>query len=261
MVKIVRGTKTDEWLPKNWRKCTFPILSQPAKTTNDMSGSAFLLNYKRINYIVTAGHVIEIENPVIAFSKKDRQVVSVSSFDLQETGLRWIKHPAGFDLAAIPFLLPPSCAKELDVLKITEDFWTLAPQIKVGYEIAHLGDPEKGTSIYSDGSLSIFPQAMPGKIIRFNTCTITMRTAGAHGASGGPVFLRRNNSSPYLIGVVTEATMFGKPTRPAESEYRNETKALVASLVKDILESEEMKQQFDSWMEGLASNRFLGPSK
>jgi hypothetical protein len=61
---------------------------------------------------VTAGHVIKIENPVIAFGEKDRQVVSVSSFDLQETGLRSIRHPAGyhkkylFNVKHVPSLFP-----------------------------------------------------------------------------------------------------------------------------------------------------------
>ena len=250
MAKIVKGTRTNEWLPKNWRKCTFPILSQPAKTFNDITGSAFLLHYKRIPYIVTASHVIEIKNPVIAFSKKDRQVIGVSSSDLQQVGLRWIKHSAGLDLAAIPFHLPLSFVKELDLRSITEDQWTMPPKIKVGDEVAHLGYPQKGTSIYLDGSPSTFPQAMPGKIIRLNSPYFVMKTAGAHGASGGPVFLRRENNSPCLIGIVVEARMFGRRARPEEVEYLNETKAVTISLIKDILEAGEMKKQYDNkWID------------
>jgi len=252
MAKTVRGTKTDRWLPKNWRKCTFPMLSQPAKTSNDIAGSAFLLHYKKVPYIVTAGHVIEMENPVIAFSKKDRQVVGVSSSYLGQAGLRWIKHSAGFDLAAIPFHLPLSLVKELDVWLITENQWTLQPKIKLGDEVAHLGYPQKGTSIYSDGSPSTFPQAMPGKIIRLNPPYIIMKTAAAHGASGGPVFLRRENNTPCLVGIVTEARIFAKPTRPEEAKYLNETKALNVSLMRDILEAEEMKRQYE--------NRWIGKS-
>jgi hypothetical protein len=250
MAKIVRGTKTNEWLPWYWRKSTFPILSQPAKTLNDIAGTAFLLHYKKIPYIVTASHVIEMENPVIAFSRKDRQLVCVSSAYLQQTGLKWIKHPVGFDLAAIPFHLPLSLVKELDVLSITEDKWTPQSKIKVGDEVAHLGYPQKGTSIYRDGSPCIYPQAMPGKIIRLNQSDIIMKTASAHGASGGPVFLRRENDSPCLVSIVTEARMFGKHTRPAEAAYCNETRALIVSLVKDILETVEMKKQYN--------NRWIG---
>jgi len=250
MAKIVRGTKTNEWLPWYWRKSTFPILSQPAKTFNDIVGSAFLLHYEKIPYIVSASHVIEMENPVIAFSKKDRQLVCISSSFLQQAGLKWIKHPAGFDLVAIPFHLPLSLVRELDVLSITEDKWASQPKIKLGDEVAHLGYPQKGTSRYCDGSPCIFPQGMPGTIICLDGFEIIMRTAGAHGASGGPVFLRRENNSPLLVGVVTKENVFGQQTRPTEAKYLNKTTALIASLIKDILESEQMKEQY--------RNRFIG---
>ena len=165
MAKIVKGTQTNQWLPPNWRKSTFPILSQPAKTLNDITGTAFLLDYKSVPYIVTAYHVIESENPVIAFAKKDTQFITVSTAFLKRGGLRRIKHPAGLDLAGIPFHLPLSIVKELDLVKITEDKWTPQPKIKLGDEVAHLGYPHRGTSNYLNGSPCLFPQAMPGKII------------------------------------------------------------------------------------------------
>jgi len=250
MARIVRNPETDKWLPKDWRRCTFPILKQPAKTLDDIEGTAFLLHYEKIPYIVTASHVIEIENPVIAFSKKDKQLVCVSSAYLQQAGLEWVKHPASLDLAAIPFHLPLSLVRELYVLSITEDKWASQPKIKLGDEVAHLGYPQKGTSRYCDGSPCIFPQGMPGTIIRLDGFEIIMRTAGAHGASGGPVFLRRENNSPLLVGVVTKEIVFGQQIRPTEAKYLNKTTALIASLIKDILESEQMKEQY--------RNRFIG---
>jgi hypothetical protein len=77
---------------------------------------------------------------------------------------------------------------------------------------------------------------MPGKIIQFNKLHIIMETAAVHGASGGPVFLKMDNKSPCLVGVVIEAKMKG-------NKYLNVTTALFASLIKDILEAEEMKKQ------------------
>jgi hypothetical protein len=191
-----------------------------------------------------------MENPVVVFNKKDRHFLGVSSRCLAQTGLRWIKHPAGLDLAAIPFHLPLSLVKQLDVFAIKEDQWTPQSKIKVGDVVAHLGYPQKGTSVYSDGAPSIFPQGMPGKIIRLNPPYFIMRTAAAHGSSGGPVFLRRENNTPFLIGIIVEAKIFGKPTRPEEFEYLNETKALLVSLTKDIFETEEMRKQYE--------NRFIG---
>lgn len=245
MAKIVKGTETNKWLPKNWRKTTFPVLNQPAKTFNDIRGTAFLLQYENKPYIVTASHVIKPKNPVIAFSTKNRQVVRVSSSSLQQVGLRWVKHPAGLDLASIPFLLPRQLVEKLDLHLITEDKWTPQARVKLDDKVAHLGYPERGSSNYSDGSPSLFPQAMPGKIIQIKPPFIVMETAGAHGASGGPVFLRKENKSPFLVSVVTEERMFGRPTRLMEAKYCNKTTSLTTSLLKDIFESREMKEQFD----------------
>jgi hypothetical protein len=251
MVKIVKGTETNKWLPPNWRKSTFPVFNQPAKTSEDIRGSAFLLQYENKPYMVTANHVIETENPVIVFSTKNKQTIGVSFSAFQKAGLSWVKHPAGLDLAAVPFLLPMSLVEQLDLWLITEDKWTPQDTVKLGDRVAHLGYPERGTSNYSDGSPSPFPQAMPGKIIQLNLPYIVMETAGAHGASGGPAFLRRRNKSPFLISVVTDAVMLGRATRPMEAEYSNKTKSLVASLVKDILESEKMGAQFGRFGERL----------
>jgi hypothetical protein len=118
--EIVKGTNTNKWSPCYWRKSTFPVLRQPAKTLNDITGTAFLLRYKEMDFIVTASHVIEMKNPVLMFSKKgtqpsNMQSITVSSTDLHQKGLDWIKHPAGLDLAAIPFCLNSSLASELDV--------------------------------------------------------------------------------------------------------------------------------------------------
>jgi S1-C subfamily serine protease len=252
MAKIVKGTQTDKWLPKNWRKSTFPILCQPAKTLNDITGTAFLIDYKSIPYIVTASHVIESENPVIAFATKNTQLITVSTALLQRAELRWVKHPAGIDISAIPLHLPLSIIKELDLVKITEGNWNPQPKIKLGDPVAHLGYPQRGTSNYLNGSPCLFPQAMPGNIIALSGYEMTMRTAAAHGASGGPVLLRTDNNGPKLIGIVTQAKMKGQPTRPSEVQYCNETKAIIVSLIKDILESEQMKEQYN--------HRFIGPN-
>jgi hypothetical protein len=88
---------------------------------------------------------------------------------------------------------------------------------------------------------------MPGKIILLDLPYIVMETASAHGASGGPVFLRKADNSPYLIGVVTDTVMRGKRTRPSEAKYCNRNKSLVASPIKDILEGEEIKKQLQQF--------------
>lgn len=250
MPKIVKGTETNKWLPPHWRKSTFPILKQPAKTFDDIDGSAFLLQYKERPYIVTASHVIETENPIIAFSTKNQQVIPISSSNFEEMGLSWVKHPAGIDLAAIPFLLPLSVLKKLDLFYITEEKWSPQALFKINDDVAHLGYPEKGTSNYADGTRSLFPQSMPGKIIQIKSQHMIMETAGTYGASGGPVFLNRNQT-PFLIGVVTEEKMYGLRTRPEEAVPCNKTKFLAVSLLKDILEGKEIEEQIHRFGEKL----------
>ncbi len=85
-----------------------------------------------------------------------------------------------------------------------------------------------------------------------------METAGANGASGGPVFLRREKC-PSLIGIAIEARKIGQKTRPWEAVYCDKTTALVISLIKDVLESEEMNTQFlqfgDKLVEMIGENK------
>ena len=232
--KIVKATSTNKWLPPLWRKSTFPVLRQPAKSLKDITGTAFLLSYNKQDFIVTASHVIEMKNPVLMFSKKnnqstDKESVLVSSDDLHQIGLDWTKHPAGLDLAAIPFCTE-SLQRDLDVFLLAEDKWTFRP-FSVNDEIVHLGYPDKGTS-NCDGSPWVFPQGMPGNIIHVNSFDFNMKTSGVHGASGGPVFLKTKENKPHLIGVVTETELLGYIT-----------KALCISLVKDILDTDAMKGQ------------------
>jgi hypothetical protein len=234
MVKMIKNPNfkivkvTNEWLPPLWRKSTFPVLNQPAKSLKDITGTAFILSYKMQDFIVTASHVIDVENPVLMFSKKNDQrnyneSLMVSTDDIKQIGSNWIKHPMGFDLAAIPF--PQSLQKDLDIFLLTEDKWTFRP-FSFKDEIKHLGYPDKGTSNFN-GSPWVFPQGMPGNIIQINSqIEFNMKTSGVHGASGGPVFLRTKENRPHLIGVVIETVMLGYVT-----------KALCIWLVKDILDT------------------------
>lgn len=242
MVSIVKAVETDKWLPKEWRKCTVPILRQPAETTDHITGSAFILEYKQKLYIVTANHVVKSENLVMAFTKKTTEKVNVNFPNYQKAELKWIKHPAGLDIAAIPFYLPPELEKEIDFFPIPEAQWT-HPKIKIGDWVAHLGYPLTGTSNYLNKTPCYLPQGMPGRIIKCPKPYLIMKTASAHGASGGPVFLKVDNDKPYLIGVVIEARMKGNPLGIAKVQYLEETTALFATLIKDILESDEMVSQ------------------
>ena len=156
-------------------------------------------------------------------------------------GLNWVNHPADLDISAIPIPFHLSVLKDLDIISIPENLWVNQLTLKVDSEVAHLGFPERGSSLYQDGSLSFFPMAMPGEIFKIKRPEIWVRTAASQGASGGPLFLKRSNNTPLLIGIITEAKAHGIHTRPDELEFLEEkTVGLFISLVKDIIESPKM---------------------
>ena len=95
MVKYVNGKKTDEWLPKHWRKTTFPILREPAIGPDDIIGSVFLLQYQGAIFIVSAKHVIDSDSLVIVLPTKERKVLPIPLTSLEEAGAQWVHHPAG----------------------------------------------------------------------------------------------------------------------------------------------------------------------
>ena len=51
MAKIVKDSGSEEWFKPTWRRNTFPILRQPARTIDDVIGAAFLLQYLRVPYV------------------------------------------------------------------------------------------------------------------------------------------------------------------------------------------------------------------
>lgn len=86
---------------------------------------------------------------------------------------------------------------------------------------------------------------MPGNILSIQPPNIITKTAGAPGASGGPLFIRKPYSA-ILCGVAISVKMFGNPAYPDRAENREETTSIMISLVKDILESDEMKNQYEN---------------
>jgi len=241
MARLVKGSETDKWLPKHWRKTTFPILREPASGPEDIVGSAFLIHYHEIIYVVSAKHVIDKDSLVVMMPTKEKKMLPIPLAALEEAGAKWIPHPAGLDLAAIPF--PDALLKRLDVRIIGEDHWVTQTKIMKNSEVVHLGFPEQTHAYYEDGTPAPIPIGMRGRIIGFQGLSIQMKTAGAPGASGGPVFLKREGASPLLIGVATNIKLIGKPTRPSEGKPLHETSTLPISLIKDILESKEMVEQ------------------
>ena len=241
LTKIVKGTETDKWLPIHWRKTTFPVLRKPVPDPKYIVGAAFLLQYQGIIFITSAKHVVDRDSLVLHIPKKDKGYQHIPLESLKEAGAVWISHPADLDLTAIPF--PDTILEKLDVRIVAEDHWVTQGTIEIGSDVAHLGFPKQAHANYVDGTPALFPLGMPGRIIGLQPLSIQLKTDGAPGASGGPVFLKREKITPLLIGVATDIKMMGNPARPDKGKPLQETSALPISLIKDILESTEMVEQ------------------
>lgn len=229
---------TNDWLPRDWKKCTLPILEGPGKNFDEeLRGTAFLLKYNNVIFVITARHVIEdLKNGRIAVPQLNKIWTSGSfqNFEKHLRGVRWILHPEGLDLVAIPFV----STQDFDVMPIDEQYWNLSPTIELGDCITHLGYPDKQHANYSDGTLAFYAVEMPGKIIETSQDFISTRSAGLHGASGGPLFLRRKGKSPLLIGVITTA-------KKKKNEFLYKTASISILNIIVILDSVEMKKQVE----------------
>jgi len=237
----------DNWLPPPWYQGTIPIIERK-DDSEQIAGAAFIILHQKIPYIVSAKHVIEMENPILRFTSTTRKTLDIETAYFKKLGLDWISHPGGMDLAAIPFHLPLSLVSKIFKFPIKEELWDQSVAIKPGNEIRHLGYPNKATTPYPDGTPSNHPQGMEGKIISINANEIVVRSPAQHGVSGGPLFVR-TDKGPHLIGVATKTKVNVKPTNPLEGEYLGETTTVPIGFVKDIINSKEMIHQY--------SNRFI----
>ncbi len=241
MTKYVSGEKTDEWLPKHWRKTTLPILQKQDSGQLKIVGSAFLIYQTGRVFIVSAKHVIDDDDLVVALHTKEKKIHLIPINSFEDLGARWVHHPACLDLAAIPF--PDSILEKLDVKIFGEDHWVPQDTISKGSRIVHLGFPEGHHVNYENGTSALGPIGMPGTIIGFQGVSIQMKSDGAPGASGGPVIIDREGSPPLLIGVATTYVLRGQSTRPEEGEPLHITSALPINLIRVILESQTMETQ------------------
>jgi len=226
------------WFPAQWMKSTLPILEDPGLTTNDLQGSAFLLQYGNVNYLVTAKHVIEkLRDPMFGFHRINRKLERVSCHKFESIlGLKWIYHPSGLDIAAIPFPIKPF----MDVAVIEEKYWINAYKVPTGEIVTHLGYPLGLSSQYIDDSPSFFARAMIGNVLTANTQNIITTSPGAPGASGGPLFMKENSTSGLLIGIVIRAGVLNRT-------FVDKTISLPTYEVEQTLKSKEMQEEVKNY--------------
>jgi len=203
------------------------------------------LRYKTANYVVTAKHVIEnSRDPMIGYHKVDRTLQRTSADDLGKIAhLDWKFHPDK-DIAVIPFPIQDY----MDVSVIPENNWNIPINTNKENEVMHLGYPQGIGASYANGTLAFFPIAMSGSILESNSDIILTQTNGQQGASGGPLFLRKNQT-PQLIGIVYEAVL-------SNGTYQNKTKSIPIYHIKEILDSDEITKQVNEYEKLVKDSNF-----
>jgi len=238
---IGRNDPRTSWFPKSWDKSAFPIMHQPGTEQDNITGTAFVMYYQGVPYIVTAKHVLETENPAIHFLLKNGQGRSFGTSYFNALGLDWIKHDT-VDVAAIPFHMALQAIKPLHIFFIKEEWWNLELNIKAGNFVKHLGYPDKDTTPFPDGSSSMVGIGMVGKVLSVTSNEIRLRTSAHLGASGGPVFVK-STTGPCLIGVASESDVLANKSL-TEGEYLGKTTVVPIKYVKELLDSDKMQKQY-----------------
>jgi len=240
-IEVKRGDPRTSWFPKEFDKSAFPIMKQPATEIEHIDGTAFVMYYKTIPYVVTAAHVLKMDNPAIHFLLKSAMGRSFSTSYFNELGIDWIKNEE-LDLAAIPFHVHSGALKPLHIFPIQEEWWNLEIDLRPGNSVKHLGYPEQQTTNFPDGSPSMVAMGMAGDILAASSQLIRLRTPAQLGASGGPVFVR-TDYGPRLIGVASETDVFATPSL-TEGEYLGKTSVVPIHLLKSLFDSKEMQDQY-----------------
>lgn len=236
--------KTD-FVQKNFYESVVPILTDTGKFPQNIIGTGFLMNNNEglASYIITAKHVLRGEtNPNIMLTSKAGTQMQIGTDTLKMFGVRWIPHPDGKDLTAIPLILPKRVDDKIRNRRIVRRTVLEPSRIRNGAQVKHIGYGGKMTGKNKKtGEILGMPGAAFG-VYEFGTRElIKVRSACLEGDSGSPLFLNRGKGIS-IIGVIVK----GRPLKKVELQRRNvigNTTALPIHHVFKILSSKQMKQQ------------------
>lgn len=222
--------------------CVVPIVNESKRFPDNLVGTSFLLNYDKVSFVVTAKHVLtDLENPIIQFTGKNEQNITVGTKAFNNYGIDWIKHP-NLDIAILPSLLPTSVSKKITNHYIIQKNIIDISIIQEGTKIKHIGFGEKKIGYYEKSkkpfilkgtALGLFEEIKNGKIV--------VKSPARFGDSGSPLFLKTPTGGG-LIGVVTNADTIVKVTNKNDGEYTGKTTAIPINHVFEIINSEKMKK-------------------
>jgi len=234
-----------DFVQKHFYESVVPILTDTGEFPQNIIGTGFLMNNGDglASYIVTAKHVLRGEkNPNIMLTTKAGTQMQVGTDTLKMFGVRWIPHPDGKDLAAIPLILPKRADDKIRNRRILRGTTIEPSRIGNGAQLKHIGYGGKMTGKNKNTGMVLgLPGASFGAYESGTRELITVRSACLEGDSGSPLFLNRGNGIT-IIGVIVK----GRSLKKIELHTRNvigNTIALPIHHVDKILNSIPMKQQ------------------
>lgn len=236
--------KTD-FVQKDFYESVVPILTDTGKFPQNIIGTGFLMNNDEglASYVVTAKHVLRGEkNPNIMLTSKAGTQMQVGTSTLEMFGVKWISHPDGKDLAAIPLILPKRADEKILNRRIVRRAALEPSRIRSGAQIKHIGYGGKmAGKNKKTGEILGLPGAAFGVYESGTRELIKVRSACLEGDSGSPLFLNRGKGIS-IIGVIVR----GRPLKKGEFERKKivgNTISLPIHHVFKILNSKQMKQQ------------------
>jgi len=234
-----------DFVQKHFYESVVPILTDTGKFPQNIIGTGFLMNTgdRLASYIITARHVLRGEkNPNIMLTSKAGTQMQVGTDALKMFGVRWILHPDGKDLAAIPLILPKIADDKIRNRRIVRGSVIVPSGIRNGAQVKHIGYGGKMTGKNNrTGEVLGMPGAAFGVYAYGTRELIKVRSVCLEGDSGSPLFLNRGKGIS-IIGVIVQ----GRPLKKIDLKKRivvGNTTALPIHHVYKILNSKQMKQQ------------------
>lgn len=229
-----RDPKND-WVIQGYYTSVIPILQQPAITLDDVYGAGFQLKYKNENYIVTAKHVIDIQNPTLFFQDASRKGIFVDTNYFQKIGIDWICHESE-DIAVLRLKIP-ELTKRIINTTIQPNLTKIS--IQTNQIVKHLGYPDKITGTWKNtNQKNTIPSGIDGRVLSVYQNKIIIETQAHKGDSGGPLFLKIGNMAK-LIGVISKTKVLKNDITGEDEMYMGETTAIPMHLVYELIDKNQ----------------------
>lgn len=220
-----------DWVYGGYYTSVIPILKQPGKSFDDTYGTAFLIKCYETIYVVTAKHVVDIDNPTLLFAGTKKSNIFLETEYFNKIGIDWICHKSE-DLAILPLKIPELIGRIINT-KISPNKTSV--NIQPNQIVKHLGYPDKMTGYWTDtNKQNTIPSGISGRIIKVFQNKIIIDTVAHKGDSGGPLFLKIANMAK-LIGVILKTKILKNDVTNEHEMYLGETTAISMSSVYSML--------------------------